>query len=176
MLITFLALIYLQFCLNITSIFSLLLLLFIILVQSINCTNKSFSCRICLLRIYLFYFNFQFSALIVTFCSRGWPPTSSLRSSSSFFLHRLSLSRMGVSPRFPSFFYYIGWMAKFITPPSRYKDLSVKANGFHYPAVYDSTTLNGLIMLYLHYGKQFVKTILSAPSSGGSPARGSAAC
>lgn len=62
-------------------------------------------------------------------------------------------------------------MAKFITPPSRYKDLSVKANGFHYPAVYDSTTLNGLIMLYLHYGKQFVKTVLSAPPSGGAGQR-----
>lgn len=69
------------------------------------------------------------------------------------------------------FFYYIGWVAKFITPPSRYKDLSVKANGFHYPAVYDSTTLNGLIMLYLHYGKQFVKTVLSAPPSGGAGQR-----
>lgn len=62
-------------------------------------------------------------------------------------------------------------MAKFITPPSRYKDLSVKVNGFHYPAVYDSTILNGLIMLYLHYGKQFVKTVLSAPPSGGTGQR-----
>lgn len=62
-------------------------------------------------------------------------------------------------------------MAKFITPPSRYKDPGVKVNGFHYPAVYDSTTLNGLIMLYLHYGKQFVKTVLSAPPSGGTGQR-----
>jgi len=62
-------------------------------------------------------------------------------------------------------------MAKFITPPSRYEDLSVKANGFHYQTLYDSTTLNGLIMLYLHYGKQFVKTVLSAPPSGGAGQR-----
>ena len=47
-----------------------------------------------------------------------------------------------------------------------FEDLNVKANGFHYEAVYDSTTLKSLIMLYLHYGKQFVKTVLSAPPSG----------
>lgn len=56
-------------------------------------------------------------------------------------------------------------------PLSRHKDRSVKVNGFHSPAVYDYTALNGLIMLYLHYGKQFVKTVLSAPPSGGAGQR-----
>lgn len=56
-------------------------------------------------------------------------------------------------------------------PLSRYKDRSVKVNGFYYPAVYGYTTLNGLIMLYLHYGKQFVKTVLSALPSGGAGQR-----
>lgn len=56
-------------------------------------------------------------------------------------------------------------------PLSRYKDRSVKVNGSHSPTVYDYTALNGLIMLYLHYGKQFVKTVLSAPPSGGAGQR-----
>lgn len=55
----------------------------------------------------------------------------------------------------------------------RYKDRSVKVNGIYYytRSIWLYYTLNGLIMLYLHYGKQFVKTVLSALPSGGAGQR-----
>lgn len=119
----------------------------------------------------MFYYNFQFPVQLLSAYKVNYLLHLFIHLR-VFFLRQPRLPRIGVFfSRSAPFFYYIGWVAKFITPPSRYKDPSVKVNGFHYPAVYDSTTLNGLIMLYLHYGKQFVKTVLSAPPSGGTGQR-----
>lgn len=150
--------------------FSLFLFPIYYFAESINYKEKL---RIIYLQqIHLFYYNFQFSARIITFHSQGWSSSSSLLVLEFLFYQpAISSANWCFFLALLLFFYYIGWVAKFITPPSRYKDLSVKVNGFHYPAVYDSTTLNGLIMLYLHYGKQFVKTVLSAPPSGGTGQR-----
>lgn len=149
---------------------------------------KRVLCRTCLQRSRLFYFYlrpptllYSRSSLVVRLTTLfGFfvvSPTCFFRGSRIFPSRALLCAYMNASERacicvvsfFSSFLLYRTGNEIYNTVlfPSSYKDRSVKVNDPRYPRyppVYDYTD-NGLIMLYLHYGKQFVKTVLSAPPS-----------